>query len=429
MEKEPIKRIILEKQLEIPGFQLVGRNITLDSQTNYIVVGLRRAGKSCLLYQDIQRKLSNKEASIEDFLFLNFEDERLAGMKAEELGIILDAYGELFPKRRPIIYLDEVQNIDSWEKFARRIADSGYRVRITGSNAKMLSREMATTLGGRYIPKEIYPFSFSEYLAWHHITLSKHWEYSPDQLAQVAHSFDDYFHIGGISEAYDKADKREWLSSLYQKILMGDIVERNRIRNPRIFRLLARKLADSVMQPATQTRLRHIIKSTGENISLPVLADYLQYMEDAYLIFTLPNMVSSFSEKETTKERYFADNGILNLFLLNGETKLLENLVAITLFHLYPNTDEETRLFYYNKGVEVDFCVPETATTYQVSYSIDDPSTYERETTALAKFTAAFPNYKAVIITKNEEKTIQINGMDVNVVPIWKWLLQIEGRQ
>lgn len=429
MEKEPIKRIILEKQLEIPGFQLVGRNITLDSQANYIVVGLRRAGKSCLLYQDIQRKLSNKEASIEDFLFLNFEDERLAGIKAEELGIILDAYGELFPKRRPIIYLDEVQNIDGWEKFARRIADSGYRVRITGSNAKMLSREMATTLGGRYIPKEIYPFSFSEYLAWHHITLSNHWEYSPDQLAQVAHSFDDYFHIGGISEAYDKADKREWLSSLYQKILMGDIVERNRIRNPRIFRLLARKLADSVMQPATQTRLRHIIKSTGENISLPVLADYLQYMEDAYLIFALPNMVSSFSEKETTKKRYFADNGILNLFLLNGETKLLENLVAITLFHLYPNTDEETRLFYYNKGVEVDFCVPETATAYQVSYSIDDPSTYERETTALAKFTAAFPNYKAVIITKNEEKTIQINGMDVKVVPIWKWLLQIEGRQ
>lgn len=429
MEKETIKRIIIEKQTEVPRFSLVERNINLDNHANYILVGLRRAGKSCLLYQDIQRKLAKKEAAIEDILFMNFEDERIAGMKASDLCIILDSYRELYPDRRPIVYLDEIQNIDGWEKFARRIADSGYRVRITGSNAKMLSKDMATTLGGRYIPKEVYPFSFPEYLAWHHVEMANHWEYSPEKSALLAHSFGDYFHIGGISEVYDKSDKREYLNALYQKILMGDIVERNRIRNPRIFRLLARKLADSVMQPATQTRLQHIIKSTGENISMPVLADYLQYMEDAYLVFSLPNLASNLSEQETTKKRYFADNGILNLFLINGETKLLENLVAITLSHRYANTDEEKRLFYFNKGVEIDFCVPETATAYQVSYSIDDLATYERETSAIAKFLKAFPAYRAVIITRNEEKTINVNGEEVSIVPIWKWLLQSNEAQ
>lgn len=424
MDKEIVKRIIIEKQTEVPRFRLIKRSITLDSHANYILVGLRRAGKSCLLYQDIQSKLASKEADIEDILFLNFEDERIAGMRASELGIILDAYGELFPNRRPVVYLDEIQNLDGWEKFARRIADSGYRVRITGSNAKMLSKDMATTLGGRYIPKEVYPFSFSEYLAWHDVTLTSHWKYSPEESALVAHHFDNYFHIGGISEVYDKRDKREYLNALYQKILMGDIVERNRIRNPRIFRLLARKLADSVMQPATQTRLQHIIKSTGESISMPVLADYLQYMQDAYLVFSLPNLASNISEQETIKKRYFSDNGILNLFLINGETKLLENIVAITLSHRYANSEEEKRLFYFNKGVEVDFCVPEAATAYQVSYSIDDLATYERETIAITKFLKAFPSYRAVIITRNEEKTITVNGIEINVVPIWKWLLQ-----
>ena len=186
--------------------------------------------------------------------------------------------------------------------------------------------------------------------------------------------------------------------------------------------MLARKLADSVMQPTTLKRLEHIIKSTGDSISSTVLKDYLDYMEDAYLIFSIPNLVSPLTEQQTIVKRYFADNGILNLFLMNGETKLLENIVAVHLNKQYRNTDEDLRLFYYNKGVEVDFCIPERNLAIQVSYNIDDAVTYEREVGGLVKFLKAYDQYSGIIITWDTESEIVVDDITINVVPVWKWL-------
>ena len=220
---------------------------------------------------------------------------------------------------------------------------------ITGSNARMFSQEIASSLGGSYISRDIYPFSFEEFLRYHGVNLGKNWQYQPDIRLKVVRLFSDYFYYGGLAESFDKINKREWLTSLYQKILMGDIVERNRVRNPRVLRLLVRKLADSVMQPIALKRLEHIIKSSGDSISQTVLKDYLEYMEDAFLIFSVPNLVSPLTEQQTIKKRYFADNGILNNFLFNGDTKLLENLVAVHLNRFYHNTEEELRLYYIIK--------------------------------------------------------------------------------
>lgn len=379
MDKQIIKAVIGEKQQQIGKTRLLQRSGLFDEHSNYVLVGVRRAGKSYTLYQDMQARLSAGTAKVEDFLFINFEDERLASMKSDELGLLLDAYWEMYDQKHPLIYLDEIQNIIGWEKFARRLTEAKYRVMITGSNAKMLSREIASTLGGSYIQRNIYPFSFKEYLDYYDIQLDKNWEFQPEKRLMVVRHFNEYFYRGGFAESFDKTDKREWLTSLYQKILMGDIVERNKIRNSRIFRLLARKLADSVMQPTSLKRLEHIIKSTGDNISPMVLKDYLEYMEDAYLIFSIPNLVSPLTEQQTIVKRYFADNGILSLFLMGGETKLLENIVAIQLNRHYHNTPDELRLFYYNKGVEIDFCIPEVNRAIQVSYSLDDLDTYKRE--------------------------------------------------
>ena len=423
MDKHVIKTVIGEKQQQIGKTKLMPRAGGFDEHSCYVLIGIRRAGKSYTLYQDMQMKLSNGEAQKEDILYVNFDDERLASLRAEELGQLLDAYWEMYDQKHPLIYLDEIQNITGWEKFARRLAEAKYRVMITGSNAKMLSREIASTLGGGFIQRHIYPFSFEEYLQYYGILLDKNWEYQPDERLQVIRHFNEYFYRGGFAESFDKTDKREWLTSLYQKILMGDIVERNKIRNPRIFRLLARKLADSVMQPTTLKRLEHIIKSTGDSISPSVLKDYLDYMEDAYLIFSIPNFVSPLTEQQTIVKRYFADNGILNLFLTSGETKLLENIVAIHLNKCYHNTPEELRLFYYNKGVEVDFCIPEVHKAIQVSYSIDDLDTYEREVGGLVKFLKAFKQYQGVIVTWDTERQISEDGISIDVVPVWKWLL------
>lgn len=423
MEKNIIKNVIGEKQLQLGRIELSPRPTVFDENSCYVLVGIRRAGKSYTLYQDIQSKMASGKAHADDFLYVNFEDERIAPIQANELGLLLEAYWEMYDLKRPFIYLDEIQNIVGWEKFARRLAEEKYRIMITGSNAKMLSKEITSSLGGSYIQRNIYPFSFKEYLDFRGFTLEHNWEFNPENRLTVIRHFEEYFRYGGFAESFDKADKREWLTSLYQKILIGDIVERNNIRNPRVFRLLARKLAESVMQPTTLKRLEHIVKATGDSISMPVLKDYLDYMEDAYLTFSVPNLVSPLTDQQTTVKRYFADNGILGLFYTDGETKLLENIVAVHLNKQYCNTPDESRLFYYSRGAEVDFCVPETNTAIQVSYSIADDSTYEREVGGLMKFLKAFKQYHGLVITWDTERQITENEISIEVLPIWKWLL------
>ena len=428
MEKQTIKTIIGEKQQEIKDVKLLQRSELFEEQCNYVLTGIRRAGKSYTLYQDMLKKMSDGKACVEDFLYVNFEDERIASIKAAELGLILEAYWEMYEQKRPYIYLDEIQNITGWEKFARRIAESKHHVMITGSNAKMLSKEITSSLGGSYIQRDIYPFSFAEYLRYYGVELDKNWEFNPKLRLAIVRHFNEYFYHGGFAESFEQKNKREWLTSLYQKIVLGDIVERNRVRNPRVLRLLARKLADCVMQPTALKHLEHTIKSTGDSISQTVLKDYLGYMEDAYLIFSIPNLISPLTEQQTIVKRYFADNGILNNFLVNGETKLLENIVAIHLNKLYHNTEDETRLFYYNKNVEVDFCIPEAELAIQVSYTIDNADTYDREVGALIKFLKVFKKYHGVIVTWDTEREITENGITIKVIPVWKWLLTEMGQ-
>lgn len=422
MEKRIIKAIISERQHEISMIQLVERPIYFEDQANYVLVGIRRAGKSYQMYQDIQNQVRSGKATLEDCLYINFEDERISSINASELGLLLECYAEMYDNRKPLIYLDEIQNIEGWEKFARRLADSKYRVFITGSNARMLSRDIATTLGGRYIIREVFPFSFAEYLTFHQVHLKTNWEFDPVQRLTIIKSFNNYFHFGGFAETFPLTDKREWINSLYQKILLGDIIARNEIRNGAAIRLLAKKLAESVMQPTTQTRLLHIVQSSGSNISRNTLADYLNYMNDVYLTFNIPNFTDSVAERMSSCKRYFYDNGLLSNFLINAETKLLENIVAINLIEHYGK--EEDKVFFYNKGVEVDFYIPDEEMALQVSYSVDDSITREREVRALYQMSQVFSIKNAFIITWDEESTISHDGLDIEVIPVWKWLLR-----
>lgn len=417
MEKRVIKSLIIEKQNEILNIELIERPLQLEEAANYVFVGLRRAGKSYLLYQHIQNLIKTKQASIEDILYINFEDERISSVKVEELNLFIESYNEMFDGK-PIIYLDEIQNVDGWEKFARRLADSKYRVFITGSNAKMLSKEMHTTLGGRFIAKEVFPFSFREYLTFNQITLDRNWEYGSVR-SQVVKLFHDYFYFGGFAESFPLKDKRSWLNSIYQKILLGDVISRNDIRNENAIKVLVKKLAESVMQPSSLTRIKNIIDSTGTTISRNTLVDYLHLLEDAYLVFGISNYSDKLSDKETFRKRYFFDNGLLNNFLFDPETKLLENIVAIKLKQQYGDD-----LFFYNKNIEVDFFIPSEHRAIQVSYSIADDLTKQREIKALIKLSEVYATEKMEIITWDEESTIQENEKTIEIIPVWKWLLK-----
>ena len=415
ISKDLIKLLIAENQREISNIQLIDRDYEMEDELNYVFVGLRRAGKSYLMFRQIQRLLK-KGHSVDEILYFNFEDDRLAMLETADLDLIKTCYEEMYD-HKPFFFLDEIQVVPNWEKFARRLADQHYRVYITGSNAKMLSSEIATTLGGRYMIRNVYPFSFKEFLTSAGIDIDEknalfHFR------AEIIKSFETYFRFGGLPETIKVDNKREWLSNLYQKVFFGDLISRYQIRNDFALRVLIRKLAESVKQPSSFNRLANVVSASGKKISTDTVIDYLGYLRESWLLFSVENIAAKLADKESNKKHYFVDNGVLNLFLLDPPTSLLENLVAIQLRRLYGD-----ELYYYNSGIEVDFYLPEKQLAVQVCYSLNDVETYHREVNGLLQLSNRLEVKKMLIITKDEERVISENGFEIEIVPIWKWTL------
>lgn len=417
MDKNLIKTLIIEYQQLIASVALVERDIHLSAQLNYVFVGLRRAGKSYLMYQQIQHLLKEGHR-IEEMLYFNFEDDRLVNLTVEDLDLIKVCYEELYAYR-PIFFLDEVQIVEYWEKFARRLADQKYRVYVTGSNAKMLSSEIATTLGGRFIVQNVYPFSFQEHLKANDIKVEPTWYFK--NRTEIVRSFSEYFYYGGLPELdlIEGIEKRQWLSNLFNKIFFGDLITRYSIRNDLAMKVLIRKLAESVKQPSSFNRLSNIVSSTGAKTTTDTIIDYLEFTQATWLIFSIENYASKLAEKVSNRKYYFIDNGLLNLFLIDPVTSLLENLVAVTLKKKY-----EEDLYFYQQNIEVDFYVPMEKLAVQVSYSLKDEATRKREVNALLKMASAMDVDKLLIITYDEEEMMMEEGKEIIVVPIWKWLLE-----
>ena len=312
-----------------------------------------------------------------------------------------------------------MQIVEHWEKFARRLADLKYRVYITGSNAKMLSSEIATTLGGRFIIQNVYPYSFGEYLKANRIKVDPAWYFK--NRSEVVRSFTEYFYFGGLPELelIGDIEKRQWLSNLFNKIFFGDLITRYSIRNDLAMKVLIRKLAESVKQPSSFNRLSNIVSSTGVKVTTDTIIDYLEFLQATWLIFPIENYASKLVEKVSNQKYYFIDNGLLNLFLIDPETSLLENLVAICLKKKY-----EDELYFYHQNIEVDFYIPTQKLAVQVSYSLKDETTRKREVTALLKIAKVMDVDNLLIITRDEEETIVENEKEITVIPIWKWLLE-----
>lgn len=416
MKRELFKTIIIENQELVSKIKLTPRPFGFEPNGNYVFVGVRQAGKSYLLYQRIQQLLSQGHSK-EEIVYINFDDERLSLMTTDDFDLIIQAYLSTFDST-PIFFFDEIQNIPYWEKFARRLANEKYRIYITGSNAKMLSRDIATTLGGRFWCQYVYPYSFAEYLNAIGINLGKNWTYSHQQ-AEVVKTFDEYFYFGGFPELPDIIAKRAWLNNIFSKIFFSDIVVRNNVRNENALRLTIKRLAESVKQPTSYNRLANLVKSTGIQVTTSTVIDFIRHLKDACIIFSIENFASKFVEKESIKKHYFVDNGLLNIFLTDPNTSLLENLCAA---HLYRKYGEE--LYYYNLNVEIDFYLPEQSIALQACYTMSDLTTAEREINALDKLNTRYPLKEAYIITRDEETQITTPlGLEIKILPIWKWLL------
>ena len=415
MDIELFRTIISENQEYIGSIPLVERPLTLEEHGNYVFVGVRQAGKSYLLFQRMQQ-IMETGTDVEDIVYVNFDDERLKEMTAMDFDLILQAYHSMY-EGTPVFFFDEIQNVDGWANFARRLANRKYQVYVTGSNAKMLSRDIETVLGGRYLDIKVFPYSFEEYLKANGVVLAKGWQYGR-KANELQRHFRTYFEWGGFPELVNFREKRIWLNSLYNRIFFNDLVVRHKIKNEDALRLCVRRLAESVMQPCSLNRLCNLVKSTGASCSPSTVMEYVRYLQESCLLVSLDNYASKFVEKETIKKHYFVDNGLMHLFVNNPDTLLLENLCAITLYKKYGSG-----LYYFNKGIEVDFFVPEEGLGIQASYRMSDEATLEREMKALAALHSFKPLRQAIIITYEDEGTMEYNGLEIELKPVWKWVL------
>jgi len=422
-DKNLIKDVLNDSKDFVKNVSFFKRDFDFEENANYVFVGIRRAGKSYLMYQKMH-ELILKGKNWNEILYVNFEDERLAELQTEDLNLILEIHYELY-NTKPIIFLDEIQNIPSWEKFVRRLADSKYQVFVTGSNAKMLSADVATTLGGRFLIKNVFPYSFKEFLSASKIESFDIQTLSTTKKGEILNIFSQYFKFGGFPENLLMTNKRDYISSLFQKIYLGDICTRNSITNSYALKIMIKKIAESVKQPISYNRIANILSNIGIKIGVSTVINYIKYAEESCLLLRLQNFASKIAEKESNPKYYFADNGLLNLFLTDFQTSSLENLVALNLFKHFGLEDS---VFFYNENIEIDFYIPELNKAIQVSYSLSDESTKKREITAIKKFAQRFDCTDLSIITYDEENTIKeklsdSKEIEIKVVPIWKWSL------
>jgi hypothetical protein len=416
--KEIFKLLIndfFEKKLNVKKRDI---NIPINSNKIVSLVGVRRSGKTYILYDlinELRKKVDNK-----NIIYINFEDDRLFGLKADELGLLIDAYFEMFPQKREekiYIFLDEIQEIEGWEKFVRRIYDTlNVQIFITGSSSKMLSVELASSLRGRTITYEIFPLSFKEYLSFKDIDINI---YSSKSLSYIKNNFEIYLKEGGFPEIVFEEDediKLRILRDYVDLIVYRDIIDRYNIKNLSLLKFLIKY---SFSNPATLisfTKLYNELKSLGYRLSKDTLFEYFNYLNDAYTLFFTPIFRNSVREENRNPKKLFiVDNGfnyIFNTSISNDYSKLYENLVFLHLRRKYKE------IYYFKEKQEVDFFVPQDKLLINVSFKIDDTKTFNREVTALKEAMEKLKIDKAYLIS-DEEKEIE----NIKVVPIWKFLL------
>lgn len=419
MNKQRIKEIIIDQKETYLSLDYKTRDYTLDKNVNYCFVGIRRCGKSYLMYQLIHEVI-NSGVDEDKIIYINFQDERLLEFESSDFNKLLEIAEELANRKSsPYLFLDEIQLVDGWEKFVRRIADMKYHISVTGSNSKMLSKEIASTLGGRFMIVNVYPYSFSEYLNAININ-KKNLGVSTKSKAILSSSLNQFLTYGAFPELINISNKRDYLNSIYQTIYLGDIIVRNGLDNKFALRLILKKIAESVMNPISYSRLYGITKSSGIGIGKQTVINYVGFSLDAQLIFQIQNYAAKLVEKEASPKYYFTDTGLLNLFeKKNSLSAQLENAVAIELIRRYGLDN----VYYYNKNIDIDFYIPETNTAIQVSYDIDNDDTFKREIDSLVKFKTYFNDAKCIVITMDEEKNIVIDGVSVTILSLSKWFL------
>lgn len=388
----------------------IARDIDFEKylKTAQIVVisGARRCGKSTLL-----RQFYDNFGSCH---YLNFDDERLLDFEVGDFQNLMLAFGKINDSKT--ILLDEIQNIGSWERFARRIHDEGYKIFITGSNSKLLSSELATHLTGRYFGLELFPFSFKEFLNFKKID----WQIlNSRKRIEILSALDDYLQNGGFPE-FLKSQDMEYLKKIYEDILYKDIIARFKIREVKSFRELANYVFSNFAQETSYNGLKNVLGFK----SLTTVKNYIHYLQESYLAFEVFKYDFSLKKQYVSDKKIFVvDNGLRNSVAFGfseDRGRLLENLIFLELKR------RGKEIYYYKGRKECDFLIKEKNKITGACQATKElsPANEKRELGGLREAMDNFGLDEGLIITEGQEEERKIDGKKIRVVSLCKWLLE-----
>jgi predicted AAA+ superfamily ATPase len=394
------------------------------------ITGPRRAGKSFIIRQMIKNLINNGHNS-KDIMHVNFEDPRFTESGVSLLGKIFETYQEyVSPQNKPILFIDEIQEIEGFEKWVRMMHElSKAKLIISGSNALLLSQELGTLLTGRHLDMEVFPLSFGEFLSFNNISLT-------GTLGLVGREPDirgalrKYIEHGSFPEVVLSDQKKEILLSYFEDVITKDLLRRFRIKKAQDLRAIVKYYLSNVAAPFTFKSIERSL-----DMSITSVKSYTGYLEQAYLVFSLKRFSFKVKEQEKSPRKIYAvDTGLCNAVgfrFSENYGRLAENIVFVALTRKQ-SLNPDMELFYWKDAQhhEVDFVIKEgldVTSLIQVCWNMRDEKTKNRELRSLRKAMKELKIDKAAIITEDAEGEEKLNGFTVKTVPLWKWLLTEEG--
>lgn len=413
MEKNVISQIVIEqKKIFEKDIHIIQRDSPkniLSSPKIIVITGVRRCGKSTLL-----RQLSKQ---FNHYNYINFEDERLIDFTYQDFNTLLEVFLSLHPESKTFFF-DEIQEVIGWEKFVRRLFTAGYKIFITGSNATLLSSEIATSITGRNLKNELYPFSFKEYLSY--CKFSTKDIFTTKEKALLSKHLSEYIHYGGFPEIVQSKDFEE-LAQIYQDIIIKDLLVRKKIRDSKDFRELSLFLLSNVGKKISFNNLKELLEFSNTS----KVKNYIDFLREAYIFFTINKYDPSLKKQIVNKKKVYAiDTGLVNAVSFQfseNKGRLLENAVFLELKR------RNKEIYYFEDKKECDFIIKSGRTItqiIQVADNLSNPRTRKREIEGLKLAMGKFNLVKGIIVTYDAEEKIVEDDKQIDIIPFWKWSLK-----
>lgn len=423
VDEKSIIQVLAEQKEYVEGYEpdkWVERReeqfFEFDSSLAQVVIGVRRSGKSTLCHKVLL------EHHVK-YGYINFDDDRLANLKVEDLNTVLSCIYQIYGIDIKYIFLDEIQDVDGWHLFVNRLLRANQHVVVTGSNAKLLSSELATHLTGRYNEIHLFPFSFREYCEYHHINTNG---VTTKGEAEMKRAFMEYIMDGGFPEMQNIRNKRGYVQSLLEAIVTKDIQQRFKIRNVDVLRKISNHLINHVCQEVNYGNIAELLGTTDQTVK-----KYVDYLRQAFLIQLLCKHSFKSKERIRNTKAYIVDPGLQNnrenSFAADNVGWRLENVVYIEL--LRRCTNDFLDIYYYKaspRSKEVDFVVcnqNKTVELIQVAYDIENEKTYNRETSSLVKASTSLRCENLTLIAFTKTRVVEIEGKRIKILHAIDWLL------